>query len=453
VRTGHDLYDTVSERGWSYVYPQFFAILMTPLADPPTPRTFEVNAADMRKLGPMRGLTPEQAEQRAQAYELTGRELSPALRSDTRWYLPFAASVAIWYAVSLASLLLAVHLIASACAIANPRLAGLGLTPAHRGWWTLRLWPLIFALPSAGNALSRGQVDPLVLLGIAMLIFGMVQCRRWSAGVGLALAGCVKVIPGLLAIVPLWRRDWRLVATTAVGVCMMLIVIPAVVRGPTVMIEDNLRWVQTTAMPAFGLGSDISRKAELISMTANDSQSFKSILHNWSQWGTPRGQRASEPGPIVRFAAIGASLLMLAVTLRAAGWRAPGACRGARSSVRPLAPARDATAPLLVGCVCCVMIAASPISHLHYFIFALPLLIALCARPIADHPAQSLPGWLWIAGFGYLAAYALPRLPGLTGVVDLGVMMLVGVALWAWGVVELRRMTLETRRPIPNLGE
>jgi hypothetical protein len=234
---------------------------------------------------------------------------------------------------------------------------------------------------------------------------------------------------------------------------MMLIVIPAVVRGPTVMIEDNLRWVQTTAMPAFGLGSDISRKAELISMTANDSQSFKSILHNWSQWGTPRGQRASEPGPIVRFAAIGASLLMLAVTLRAAGWRAPGVPRAARSDVSPLAPARDATAPLMVGCVCCVMIAASPISHLHYFIFALPLLIALCARPIADHPAQSLPGWLWIAGFGYLAAYALPRLPGLTGVVDLGVMMLVGVALWAWGVVELRRMTLETRRPIPNLGE
>lgn len=452
VRTGHDLYDTVSERGWSYVYPQFFAILMTPLADPPTPRTFEVNAADMRTLGPMRGLTPEQAEQRALVYEQTGRDLSGLLSSDTRWYMPFAVSVAIWYAVSLASLLLAVHLVASACTIANPRLAGLGLTPAHRGWWTLRLWPLIFALPSAGNALSRGQVDLLVLLGIAMLIFGMVQCRRWSAGIGLALAGCVKVIPGLLAIVPLWRRDWRLVATTAVGVLMMLVVIPAAVRGPSVMIQDNIRWVQTTALPAFGLGSDISRKAELISMTANDSQSFKSILHNWSQWGTPRGERSSEPGPFVRFAAIGASLLMLAITLWAARWRVPGLPRAAATTVGPIPLHRDPTAPLLVGCVCCVMIAASPISHLHYFVFALPLLITLCARPVADHPAQSLPAWLWLVGFGYLVAYAVPRLPGMTAVVDIGLMMIVGVALWAWGIVELRRLSHSMDGPPPCLG-
>ena len=98
------------------------------------------------------------------------------------------------------------------------------------------------------------------------------------------------------------------------------------------------------------------------------------------------------------------------------------------------------------------MIAASPISHLHYFVFALPLLITLCARPVADHPAQSLPAWLWLVGFGYLAAYAVPRLPVMTAVVDIGLMMIVGVALWAWGIVELRRQSRSAAGLAPCLG-
>src|SRR5262245_20906425 len=35
VRTGHNLYDVTCDNGWHYNYPPLFAILMTPLADPP----------------------------------------------------------------------------------------------------------------------------------------------------------------------------------------------------------------------------------------------------------------------------------------------------------------------------------------------------------------------------------------------------------------------------------
>src|SRR6516165_9185130 len=35
VRTGADIYTITDDNGWHYHYPPLFAILMTPLADPP----------------------------------------------------------------------------------------------------------------------------------------------------------------------------------------------------------------------------------------------------------------------------------------------------------------------------------------------------------------------------------------------------------------------------------
>ncbi len=35
VRTGGDMYKITDDQGWHYTYPPLFAILMTPLADPP----------------------------------------------------------------------------------------------------------------------------------------------------------------------------------------------------------------------------------------------------------------------------------------------------------------------------------------------------------------------------------------------------------------------------------
>ena len=71
VRTGHDLYDIIDDNGWHYQYPPLFAIVMVPLADPP-----------------------------------------PGI--DRAGMLPLWASVAFWYAFSVACLALSVHWLASA---------------------------------------------------------------------------------------------------------------------------------------------------------------------------------------------------------------------------------------------------------------------------------------------------------------------------------------------------
>src|SRR5437764_238402 len=54
VRTGQDIYQVTDDAGLHYCYPPPFAVLMTPLADPPN-------------------------------------------SDDSPWYLPFAVSVAIWF--------------------------------------------------------------------------------------------------------------------------------------------------------------------------------------------------------------------------------------------------------------------------------------------------------------------------------------------------------------------
>ena len=70
IRTGSDIYTVIDNNGLHYCYPPLFAILMTPLADPP------------------RG-------------------------GNTHGIVPYAVSVLIWYLLNLCFLSVGVHLIAA----------------------------------------------------------------------------------------------------------------------------------------------------------------------------------------------------------------------------------------------------------------------------------------------------------------------------------------------------
>src|SRR5438876_9234519 len=71
VRTGQDIYTVTDNNGYHYHYPPLFAILLVPLADPPP-----------------------------------GAERS--------WTVPYAVTVAIWYAFSVLCVVIAVHWLAGA---------------------------------------------------------------------------------------------------------------------------------------------------------------------------------------------------------------------------------------------------------------------------------------------------------------------------------------------------
>src|SRR6516162_6723697 len=131
VRTGEDIYDVTDDNGWHYQYPPIFAILMSPLADPP-PGT------------------------------------------SRQWMLPFALSVAIWYLFSLACLCWAVDQIARAL----EERGRLGTEAARaQQWLALRLVPIVICIVPIAHTLMRGQVNLLLLALLAGTAASMLRGR------------------------------------------------------------------------------------------------------------------------------------------------------------------------------------------------------------------------------------------------------------------------------------
>jgi alpha-1,2-mannosyltransferase len=316
VRAGADLYAVTDDNGWHYNYPPFLAILIGPLADAPP------------------GQPPVTA-------------------------LPYPASVVVWYLASLVALLASVHLLAGAVEHGRPSPP----RPFGRRWWAVRIAPVLILSPAIGRTLARGQVNMFVLVLLAGWIAGVVRGRRLTAGMCLALAACIKVIPALLLIHPLWRRDRRVLAGAAIGLAIALVILPAAVCGPTAAIEQATQFAQVTLGPGLGLGGDSTRFIELISPNRTDSQSIMTALHNLAHphpWYRPM-----TADPWVRAAHWVTAACLLGATLLLPGRREPST--------------RDELC--FTGALVLVMALASPVCHMHYFVFALPLVMGVWAEP------------------------------------------------------------------------
>ena len=159
VRTGQDLYEILDPNDWHYNYPPLFAILMTPLADPP----------------------PE---------------------ADRAGMLPFPVSVAIWYAVSLGCLGLGVHWLAGAIERTSPNPQVREQRAFCRRWWALRIVPILACLLPIGHTLMRGQVNLLLLALLCGMAAATLRGRSLLAGGCLAGAICLKVFPAFLLLFP-----------------------------------------------------------------------------------------------------------------------------------------------------------------------------------------------------------------------------------------------------------
>jgi hypothetical protein len=314
--------------------------------------------------------------------------------------VPFAISVAVWYVVSVALLLLAVHWLALAIeGSASGRARRFGFT-----WWETRLVPLVCILPAAGRTLARGQVNPLVLVLLALWLLALSRGRRITGAIALAIAISIKVIPALLLLQPLYRRDRQTLAGVAIGLTFGLIIIPVAIEGPTEVMRQMRTFWNVTLAPGLGLGSDTSRSCELTNATATDSQSIMTVLHNWHY---PRpASRPPQVAPWVRLVhwSIGGILTVLTLTA------------SRRASPTP----RDELT--LAGQLSVLMIILSPVCHLHYFLFALPLVIVLSS----DSNPRRFRGLLLI--FAALNAASLLTVFQFR---DFGTTTLAALALWA----------------------
>ncbi|HVN29964.1 MAG TPA: glycosyltransferase family 87 protein, partial [Candidatus Binataceae bacterium] len=379
VRSGQDIYAVPDPHGWHFNYLPIYAIALVPLADPPP----NVARAGM---------------------------------------FPFGVSVAIWYIINLVCLARAVNILAAVLERAMaPRLGGIP-PPYSRSWWSLRVIPVVIAVAPVGFTLGRGQSNLILLLAISAMIAAVLERRMTAAGLWLAAAICIKVIPVYLLIYPLWRRNLRMLAGCGVGLFIGLFMIPAVVLGPARALGYLAEWNRVVAHPASAPGGDRSRDAELLDPNRNDIQSIQAIVHRWSNFSEtvsiPRGAfRSSRLQPYARVVHWAGGAILTVITLMLAG----------------LYPRDALSEELVIASLLVPMILLSLASHLHYYALLIPLIMGLMAWACGP---QVYPGERWIVFFASLAiALLLPLIPGLEMLGDLGLAAAASLSLWAAALV------------------
>lgn len=364
VRADQNIYDVTEENGWHYQYPPVFAIVLAPLADAPP-------------------------------------------GADRRGMLPFAASVAVWYVFSWACLFLALHLLASSV---DPR-------PGGRRWWRLRFWPLLVSLVPTLHTLMRGQVSLFLLLLLSAFVATLYRGRRFQAGIWLAGAICLKVIPAVLLLFPLWRRDARCLAGCTAGLVFGLAIIPAAVFGWPRTIQYYVEYDRKVLRPGLGDTTDQARAQELTDTVSTDSQSLVAMLHNTIHLDRATRPRNASPG-LRRYHWLG-GLLFLSVTLLAAG-------RGRRLDA-PLGGV------IFLGVLLFNMLLLSPVCHIHYFCLLLPLVLGLLAawwqQSLTPAWQRAVPALLVL----HAATNLLPVIPGLEVIRDVGLATYGALPLWLAG--------------------
>ena len=414
VRAGEDPYTVMDNNGWHYCYPPAFAVALAPLGDP---------------------------------YPY----------SDQAGYLPFAASAAIWYVFGVLCVAFAAHAMTGAVLP--------GLVPGSRGWWYARIVPAAVCGASIGATLGRGQVNMLVVALAAGMFAAVIHGRRFGAGLWLAAAVAVKIIPGLLIFFPLARRDLRPAAGLAVGSVLLFAGLPVAVWGVPGAVEMNKKVVNLVLAPGATGGGDQTRAVELTNTTATNSQSFQSVIHCWLH--PDRGTRPANASSETRLAhwAIGGAMTLITI---AAGWRmgrrptasfspprfgeGPGEGLPFKQPHPPTPFPRSeggagAAADQLIyfGCLCVLMILLTPVSHKHYYAMALPLVAGLWMRSVVLRPGSHLADrrtTAVLAAWGVVTAAVL--LPGAAfdAMQDFGVAPAAMIGLWALG------LRLVTRREI-----
>jgi len=384
VRAGLDIYDVTDDNGWHYAYPPPFAVAMVPLGHP-------------YRFLPQDG------------------------------YVPYAVSVGVWYVLSLLAIGYAVHAFAGAVLP--------GLERGSRRWWYARLVPVYVCLGGVGHTLGRGQVNPFVVALWAAGFAAVVRNRRAAGGAWLATAAVLKIIPTLLVVYPLVRRDWRALAGAAVAVVMLIGVVPAAVWGVEGAVDVNAKLVRVVLGPVFDEHGDQTRAKELHGVAATDSQSVLAAVHAW-QHPDPT-TRPPQPGRAAKVAHLAVSGTMLLLTAWV-GFR--------RTSPSP------ADQLVLFGCLCAVMTLTTPVSHMHYYAFILPLACGLWLRGLAARPGSLSAGvrtTTALLAWGIITAVPLFPGPVFDRLRESGLGTAATIGLWALGLAAIARPRAAVAEPLP----
>lgn len=240
---------------------------------------------------------------------------------------------------------------------------------------------------------ALGQVDATLCLLLAVGFWGYVERRPAVTGTALALGAAIKLIPGLLLLYFLWKREYRVVAWGA-GVGMALLLLSLAYTGPHVY-ETYL----TETLPALSKGStqysNVSLGGLIARLTSPEVIRGLPELYSLDEVpGTTAGRLASLA------VGLGALLSVALVTGRGG------------AAIAPPVRSRLFCEYYLVVCVALII---SSVTWEFYVIWLLPVFLAGLLAPgwlLPAQPAAKRDRRRWVL-FGFFALLLLAlNLPG-----------------------------------------
>ena len=393
VRTGNDLYSVVDNRGWHYIYPPFFAILMSPLADPPS---------GMSRVG----------------------------------YMAYDVSLGIWYIVTLAMGVGGAHILAKALEETSSDPSVRNQPLFCQRWVALRILPLLILLPAIGRGLMRGQVDMPIAFLLCGVAASLLHKRRFRAGLWLAATICIKIIPVLLLLLPVWRRDWRMICGVLVGLAFWLIIIPLSVMGPHRVFSSYQTFYAEVISGGIAGNTGGRVGEELTGITSTDSNSPMVIMHNFIH--PIRSIRPVVAADGVRLAHWLIALSLIIISLYAAGWRSSRHLFSGEVEANP----REI---LFLGVLLLTMFFGSPVFSPHYVSIAIPLVAVVLSILWDKYSYPMIPVSWKVLFWAVFVSHILTSIDrGIFWYLrDFGLVLLTTLTLWGGCVFLLRRTAVE----------
>ncbi len=253
VLDGTNIYEAHNVRGWYYLYPPIFAILMVPFA-----------------------------------------------LMNVFW-----ASL-LWYAISVLMLVQAVQV--------SVRLAR-GAFPTCRleNFWLCALTVLL-VLWQLWSGITRGQTSVLVTFLVSIAVSLFVSKRQWLAGLCLAGSIVVKVAPALLVVYFLGKRRFGIVASTAAWLVLLTVIIPSGVYGVQRNQELLVHWMTKIARPANApeQARDNVLYGQVLNPRLKRNQSVQAVMFRWLA-GRTKATAVPEREPLARRTAMAVNAALLVV--------------------------------------------------------------------------------------------------------------------------------------------
>ena len=272
------------------------------------------------------------------------------------------------------------------------------------GPWLAAL-PAFVTVTSVFDMFDLGQPN-LILLAMMLLGFWLLRRgRAWSAGSLFALATAIKVFP--VAVLPylLWRRRWLTAASMVAFLALLLLVVPAPIRGYQRNVAELKTWFH--AMVGSSSEKGFGQRDEQNWSWVN--QSIIAVTHRLTRPINYNQNEATDPPRTMN---------LLDLDFKTANWIVLGVSLLLGLGFIVVIPPRSRSTPRSdaeeLGILFCLMTIASPLARQYYFMWLFfPITILVHRAAFDPRPPVRAMTWWGLAVAGGLMVLSFPLFPHL----------------------------------------